>query len=420
MKSGEIMKKRKSKPSLTVRLVQSKDGSWKIQKRRNWKKAEKILKQTVHPEAEHWHIAHPDAEFYSGGSTPGLEKGMPNDSNFLLILPSQKFSSMPSYAKTLELKQEAIWQQLAQVKFRDALDQWLDSILNPRTQKSYKTAIEELIARGFLDPNWSLQQFSLLSPDQIIDTIKTVPIHIRDMTGKDTSRQWSMRTREARIACFLSFTRYLSRKSEGMIRRGVPSKNGIEKTFSENPRKVKSEAMIRSQISGFFEKLDQLNSRDAMIARLCLHGAKRINEVLALKVEQIDFEKKQILFHQSKSKFSDDFTVINFEKPAAEALLFDLKRYIGERKGLVFVTANGKGIDQRQIDRNFYKAGQRAGLPFRVSPHNLRATAVTLWKEDGFSDSLIMKATGHASSEMVHKYDKSDLADNVTKKSCLI
>ena len=229
-----------------------------------------------------------------------------------------------------------------------------------------------------------------------------------------------MRTREARIACFLAFTRYLSRKTEGMIRRGVPSRDGIEKTFSSQSRKVKSDAMSRSHIISFLAELDNLNPRDGMIARLCLHGAKRINEVLSLKIDQIDYEKKQITFHQSKSKLTDDFTVISFEKPAAEDLLNELRKYIEERNGLVFVTANGKGLRQNQVDRNFMKAGRRAGIPFRVSPHNLRATAVTLWKEDGFNDSLIMKATGHSSSEMVHRYDKTDIAENVTKKSCLI
>ena len=177
--------------------------------------------------------------------------------------------------------------------------------------------------------------------------------------------------------------------------------------------------MSRSQIVSFLQEMDKLNPRDAMIARLCIHGGKRINEVLSLSVDQIDYEKKQIVFHQSKSKFTDDFTVISFERPAAEALLNELRCYIGERNELVFVTANGNGLRQNQVDRNFMKAGRRAGIPFRVSPHNLRATAVTLWKEDGFSDSLIMKATGHSSSEMVHRYDKTDLADNVTKKSCL-
>lgn len=328
-------------------------------------------------------------------------------------------SPLPSYSKMVELKQEAIWEGLARAKVRDTMDQWLETIQNARTKKSYKLAMQELVVRAFLDSEWTLQQFSLISPDMIIDNIKTKPVFIRDREGNETAKQWSMRTREARIACFLAFTRYLSRKTEGMIRRGVPSRDGIEKTFSPKPRKVKSDAMSRSQIVMFFEELDKLNERDAMIARLCLHGGKRINEVLSLKVDQIDYEKKQIVFHQSKSKFSDDFTVISFERPSAKSLLDELRRYIAERRGFVFITVKGKVLRQNQVDRNFMKAGKRAGIPFRVSPHNLRATAVTLWKEDGFNDSLIMKATGHSSSEMVHRYDKTDLADNVTRKSCL-
>ncbi len=393
------MKKRKPKSSLIVHLVQAKDGSWKIKKRKNWEKAEEILKQVV---------THP-------------EKGLITQTQFSENpVSTTPHHAIPSYSQTIEAKQEFLWQQLAKVKLGEALHQWLESIQNPYTLKSYSTSIDELISNGFLNPDWSLQQFSLLSPDQIIDQIKTSLIQVKEKNRTSVSKQWSMRTKEARIACFLSLTRYLSRKSEGMIRRGVPCKDGLQKTFSIKPRKVKSEALTRSQIVCFFEELDLLNPRDAMIARLCLQGGKRINEVLSLQTNQIDFEKKCILFHQSKSKFSDDFTVISFEKPAATVLLNDLKEYIGKRSGTVFITAKGKSIKQNQVDRNFMKAGKRAGILFRVSPHNLRATAVTLWKEDGFSDSLIMKATGHASSEMVHKYDKSDLAENVTKQSCLI
>ena len=253
----------------------------------------------------------------------------------------------------------------------------------------------------------------------IIDKIKLDPIFIKDKSGIESSIQWSIRTREARISCFLSFTRYLCRKTEGLIRRGVPSKDGIERTFSPKPRKVKKNAMTRSQLINFFEELETINPRDAMIARVCLHGAKRISEVLSLKTDQIDYDKRQIVFKQSKSRIFDDFTIISFEKGSALLLFEELKRYIGDRKGLVFVTANGKEIKKTQLDRTFSKAGKKGGVPFRVSPHNLRATAVTLWKEDGFSDSMIMHATGHASSEMVNCYDKSDMTNNVTKKSCL-
>ena len=327
---------------------------------------------------------------------------------------------MPSYGKTISARQEMLWQKLSQSTLRMAVLQWLKTIRNPNTCKSYSVAFGELFARRMLDPEWTLQQFSLVSPEGIIDRIKVDPIFIKDKYGNDTAEMWSERTRESRIACFLSFTRYLSRKTEGMIRHGVPGKEGIEKTFGPKPRRVKTEALTRYQVVLFFEELDKINTRDAMIARLCLHGAKRIHEVLLLTVDQIDYEKNRITFKQSKSHFADDVTIINFNKQTARSLLDELKRYIGNRKGYVFITQGERRVQKTQVDRNFAKAGKRAGIPFRVSPHNLRATAVTLWKEDGFQDSLIMKATGHSSTEMVRRYDKTDIADNVTKISCLI
>lgn len=319
----------------------------------------------------------------------------------------------------MEVKQEIIWQQLHHLSVQDAIEEWLKTIQNRCTWKSYCNAMKELIERRFINPQLSLQFFSLISPEKIIDAIKTVPVYIKNKQGNFTSQQWSIRTREARISCFLAFTRYLSRKTEGIIRRGIPSKEGIDKTFSPKPRKVKTEALNRSQIFLFLEEIEKINPRDAMIAKLCLHGAKRINEVLCLLSEQIDYEKRQITFKQSKSKISEDFTIISFEKPTARIFLEELKKYIGNRTGLVFITSKLCPVQKTQVDRNFAKAGKRAGIPFRVSPHNLRATAVTLWKEDGFSDSLIMHATGHASSAMVHCYDRSDISNNVTKKSSL-
>ena len=98
----------------------------------------------------------------------------------------------------------------------------------------------------------------------------------------------------------------------------------------------------------------------------------------------------------------------------------ELKEYIGDRQGLVFITRTGKGIPLCQLSKTFDKAGNKAHIPFKVTPHVLRASAVTYLKQQGFSDSDIQKVTGHASSEMVNAYDKSSRADNASKKVSLI
>ncbi len=94
--------------------------------------------------------------------------------------------------------------------------------------------------------------------------------------------------------------------------------------------------------------------------------------------------------------------------------------YLGDRKGLVFITRNGKPVPLIQLANSFEKAGTKANIPFKVTPHVLRASTVTFLKQQGFNDSDIMRVTGHADAEMIYAYDKSSRAENASKKVCLI
>ena len=97
-----------------------------------------------------------------------------------------------------------------------------------------------------------------------------------------------------------------------------------------------------------------------------------------------------------------------------------LIEYVGIREGNVFISKYGNPVILLQVANTFARAGEMAGIPFKVTPHVLRAAAVTYLKQQGFADSEIMKITGHASSEMVHAYDKSSRAENPSKKISLI
>jgi integrase/recombinase XerD len=158
------------------------------------------------------------------------------------------------------------------------------------------------------------------------------------------------------------------------------------------------------------------NQRDCLIAKVALQGGKRINEVLTLTTEQIAWDKNEITFVQSKTKGTHKETVITYPKSLMDAL----KEYIGNRQGLVFITRTGKSVPLIQLANSFEKAGVKANIPFKITPHVLRASAVTYLKQQGFSDSDIMRVTGHASEEMVYAYDKSSRADNASKKVSLV
>jgi integrase len=97
-----------------------------------------------------------------------------------------------------------------------------------------------------------------------------------------------------------------------------------------------------------------------------------------------------------------------------------LRDLVGDRKGYVFLSAKGNPVILNQVANTFARAGKNAGISFKVTPHVLRASAVTYLKQQGFADSDIMKITGHASGEMIRAYDKSERAHNPTKKVNLI
>jgi integrase/recombinase XerD len=299
-------------------------------------------------------------------------------------------------------KKEAVWQRLAEISVAQAIKEWLDS-LQPLTAKNYLSGMNILVHAGLLKPGSSLQEFSLLNHDSIIDRIKQIP-------------GLSECSKQARAACYIAFTRFLNRRTQGVIVKAIPSREGTDKTFYRVREKVHTQAMNRAEWSKFLEELKKINARDCLIAKIILQGGKRVNEALSLTTKMIDPDKCEITFKQSKTKGYERETVITY----TPAIIKELLDYIGDRDGIVFVTKSIKKLTLNQLSKTFNKAGKNAGLSFKITPHVLRASTVTYLKTEGFSDSDIMKVTGHASSQMVNAYDRSERALNASKKVSLV
>ncbi len=109
----------------------------------------------------------------------------------------------------------------------------------------------------------SLQLFALINHDSIIDQIKVLP-------------ELSECSKQARAACYISLTRFLSRRTQGVIPKATPSREGVSKTFYRVRDKVATEAMTRAQWSDFLEELHKINPRDCLIAKIILQGGKRL------------------------------------------------------------------------------------------------------------------------------------------------
>lgn len=311
--------------------------------------------------------------------------------------------SILTYEQVLSLRQNIQWNALANYVVGEAIEAWLET-LSFLTSRNYRSGMNELTRRGFINTKMTLQAFSLINHEAIIDRIKT------------DSKDWTEATRQARAATYISFTGFLDRRLGGMLRKTKPNREEANRTFYKIRDKVKTQAMTYEQWQCWLKELDKVNHRDCMIAKLALQGAKRIGEVLGLKAEQINWADNQITFDQFKTKGVNRQTIITY--PAS--IMTELSDFVGDRGGLVFVTCNSKPVSIGQVAKTFEKAGVRAGIPFKITPHVLRTSAITYFKQKGFNDSEVMGVSGHASSEMVLAYDKSDLADNVSRRVNLV
>ncbi len=320
-----------------------------------------------------------------------------------LVISDRGVTPVSSYEESVRFQTELIWQQLEKITLKQAAEIWLTT-LSYRTQRSYKSRLKRLADLGYLNFDITLQAFCLIKHDAIIDRIKL-------------ENCWSECSRQAKAACYISFTRFLNRRSQGIIKKAIPNREGNSKTFFKVYDKIKTNAIRQPQWLSFLESLKTISPREYLIAKVILQGGKRVSEVLSLKLNQIDWERCKISFNQSKTKGLQKSTVITYP----QSIMNELKTYVGLRsEGNVFVTRTGKPVQLNRLSYTFEQAGKNAGLSIKVTPHVLRASVVTFLKKQGFHDSEIMKVTGHANPAMVHAYDKNELEDNLTEKLSLV
>ncbi len=321
----------------------------------------------------------------------------PDNVNYLnrQLVPTQ------SYQNTENLIQEETWSSLGGYTLGEAVKVWL-STLKPATRQSYTYGVNALAKYNFLDLDVSLQEVAFFNHNNIIDGIKN-------------HRPWAEATRQARAGLYIALTGFLSRRSNGLIKKAMPSKEGTSRTFYKIRHKVATPALTRSQWEECLAILSVASLRDATICRLMLQGAKRVGEVLSLMFSQVDLDNREINFIQSKSQTAKIITI------AYPPYIFDdLVKLCPSKEGLVFTTKTKKQVSHKHIYSVLKRVGVQANLPFPLTPHCFRASAITYLKGSGYSSSQIQLISGHASNQMVDSYDKSSQKDNISKKITLV
>lgn len=353
-----------------------------------------------------------DEELFQRGREEFLQQ-QKDEEEFPVLKTTPEGLDLFAAQQDLKKSRSLFIQKLEYTPIKFAIEDWLKN-LHGETRRNYAYYITDMMKREIIpefDGNgneFTVGHFNYTPHERVIDFIKTI-------------EDWSEGTRQVRAACYISFTSYLGRISQGWFRKAEPSTLASNKTFYSVRDKCETKALTLHEWHRFIETLYKINERDALIAKAMLQGAKRISEVLSLRLDQIDFEKRLISFRQSKT----GGTIREIPITYPESFMSELTAYIertqkerGESK-TVFITNSGKQVYRTQLNATFEKASSAARLP-RVTPHVLRASWVTLAKEQGIPDSEVMKVTGHTSSKMIYAYDKTSAVENYSKKLVLI
>ena len=278
------------------------------------------------------------------------------------------------------------------------VENFLEILGNENTRKSYAAAFRAIFASGILNRQMNTQAFSTTNANRILDRIKLL-----DGYAESTRQQYA--------ASFVSFTRYLNRKTKDLTPVANPDRFGVNKTFFKIRDKVTTIAIEPDQVAEFIDVLSRQNEQHGLIASITYIGAKRISEVINLEIE--DVQPPEILFTQSKTRGTDRKTVITYPPNIFE----ELKIEITDRDaGHVFTTTTGEPLNRLQLNRSFASASRE--LDFKVTPHVLRASAITEYFRKGMTAAEISIITG-TTEETVKKYDKRSLAENITRTNPL-
>ena len=313
------------------------------------------------------------------------------EDNIEFILPT--FRDGLQQLKKIELakneRNNAIACTLEKHTLKEAVESFL-AILKPMTARSYKTSWNYLTKYKILNPNMLLSDFALLNYPIILGKIRT------ENTGAVSSRQ-------VRAGFFISFTRYLSTRTNGIIPVCLPIKQGVERTFTRVREKASTKPLTRLECTQFLEILSILHVPTYIIAKVALNSGRRITEVLNLRWKDIDFEQKYISFRVLKTQ-TEKIVRVRYKEDIFEDLLL-LKR-VSSRTTLedyVFQRINGSRISYPAVWARFKKGGEK--MQKKIKPHVLRATYISLASAEGHRHSDIAAVTGHSSLALINYYD---------------
>ena len=228
-------------------------------------------------------------------------------------------------------------------------------------------------------------------------------------------RKYSKQTEKAYLSTVNTFIKSGLQPREFLLRQSDKSRSSMRsfyfalKFFYENVLKQKFDEEIplaknkgklptvlsREEIERIIN--DTVNLRHRFVLMILYYSGMRLNELINVKREDVDFERD--IIHLKIAKGEKERIIFLHKKLKDFIEYFNLKD-----DGYIFMSSLGRKYDERTIQMIVKNAARRAGIKKRVTPHALRHSFATHLLEGGADIRHIQKLLGHSSLQTTQIY----------------
>ena len=184
-------------------------------------------------------------------------------------------------------QQEKEINQYNDLLLKDMASEFVNSFDSAKTRSTYSEGFSQLFLQGFLHPDMKLIEFSRLSGENLLDDVRK---NYKMKNRKGEYGGASESTKQLRAAMLLAFSSFLQRRTEGLIKKISPNQYGFNKTFRHRRQKTIASHLTVEQLNSFLKKLKTITTKGFLFAALQILGAKRVSEVIQLRVEEVDIK----------------------------------------------------------------------------------------------------------------------------------
>lgn len=149
------------------------------------------------------------------------------------------------------------------------------------------------------------------------------------------------------------------------------------------------------------------NIKHMVLMRILLYTGVRVQELVSIKIGDIDFDRCQIRINQGKGGKD---RIVPFPHDFRETLILFVTTEKAKGAHYLFESNRKQPFTTRGIRKILADYAAKAGIQQSISPHKMRHFLFTWLKKQGIDDALIQPYSGHETRQSLEIYSKLSLS----------